>query len=76
VLTLTFELRVPPGLKANIRGTRVAAAINGLRAAVVATAPIVFPWADRVDMQATWAYVWEERGRETTTLAPTADNTI
>lgn len=75
VLTLKFELHVPEGLRANIRGKRLDAAIASLRGAVQALVPTVFPWADRIVVSSDWSYRWWEDA-STITLPSTDENTV
>lgn len=75
VLTLTFQFRVPPGLRANIRGARINAAILAFITAMQNTATTVFPWADRVTVNYDWSYRWHEnRAPRDLPLAPTPEN--
>ncbi|TDC60556.1 hypothetical protein E1258_14445 [Micromonospora sp. KC207] len=74
VLTITFKLRVPPGLPANVRVKRIDTAVASFIAAVRSLAPSVFPWAKSIDVDYTWSYQWL-RGNETVLLMPTAENT-
>lgn len=75
VLTMTFELHVPEGLRANIRGKRLDAAIARLTGAVQALVPTVFPWADRIVVRHDWSYRWSDE-REEIKLPATTENTV
>ncbi|GAA0645492.1 hypothetical protein GCM10010174_80560 [Kutzneria viridogrisea] len=75
VLTLTFKLQVPSGLRANIHFPRIESAIAAFTGAVQGLAGTVFPWADRLQVQQSWSYEWFA----TTTdidLPQTAKNTV
>lgn len=75
VLTLSFEFHVPEGLRANIRGARLEAAIAAITSAVQALAPGQFPWADRIVVRSDWSYRWSENS-SVIPLAATPDNTV
>ncbi|GAA2725757.1 hypothetical protein [Cellulomonas aerilata] len=75
VLTLSFELHVPEGLRANIRGARIDAAIVALKSAVQSLAPSHFPWADRIVVRSEWSYRWLD-STDVITMPPTPDNTV
>jgi len=75
VLTLSFELHVPEGLRANIRGARIDAAIAALQSAVQALAPTQFPWADRIVVRSEWSYRWLD-STDVITMPATPDNTV
>ena len=75
VLTINFELRVPEGLRANIRGKRLEAAVARLIGAVQGVVPAVFPWADRISVSYAWSYQWWADGEEIV-LPATAENTV
>ncbi len=75
VLTLSFEFHVPEGLRSNIRGARLEAAIAAFSSAVHALAPAQFPWADRIVMRSDWSYRWSENSK-VISLAATPDNTV
>jgi hypothetical protein len=75
VLTMTFEFHVPQGLRANIQGKRLDAAIAKLSGAMQAMAPTVFPWADRLIVTYNWSYRWWE-DREEITLPAIAENSV
>ncbi|MEU8085745.1 hypothetical protein AB0B57_19305 [Micromonospora sp. NPDC049101] len=75
VLTITFQLRVPEGLRANIRGKRLDTAVSRIVGAVQGVVPAVFPWADRITVRSSWDYQWWE-DQEEITLPATEDNTV
>lgn len=75
VLTLSFEFHVPEGLRSNIRGVRIDAAIGAISAAVQSLAPTHFPWADRVIVRSQWAYRWSQDDT-TVHLPTTSQNTV
>lgn len=75
VLTLSFELHVPEGLRANIRGARIDAATAALKSAVQALAPTQFPWADRIVVRSEWSYRWLE-STDSIIMPATPDNTV
>ncbi len=75
VLTLSFEFHVPEGLRSNIRGARLDAAVGAISAAVQSLAPTHFPWADRVIVRSQWAYRWSESDT-TVHLLATSQNTV
>ncbi len=75
VLTISFHLRVPEGLRANIRGKRLDNAVARIVGAVQGIVPAVFPWADRITVQSSWSYQWWE-AQEDITLPVTGDNTV
>jgi hypothetical protein len=58
VLSVTFDIHFPAGLRANISEKRLIAAIDRLRGAVEALVPVVLPWADKVVMTTDWSYRW------------------
>ncbi len=66
---------MPEGLRANIRGARIDAAIAALQSAVQTLAPTQFPWADRIVMKSEWSYRWLESA-DVITMQSTADNTV
>ncbi len=75
VLTIKFELHVPQGLRANIRGKRLDAAVARITGAVQGLVPSVFPWADRVVVSYDWSYRWWE-DREDVVLPAIPENTV
>lgn len=75
VLRVSFEFRVPPGLRANVQLPRVESAVTAFTAAVRGLAGTVFPWADRVRVQHSWAYEWSSATDEVV-LPPTDRNTV
>lgn len=75
VLTITFRLRVPEGLRANIRGKRLDDAIARIVGAVQGLVPAVFPWADRITVDTRWDYQWWEHVEEIA-LPATEHNTV
>jgi len=75
-LTITFRLRVPERLRANIRGKRLDIALARITGAVQGVVPAVFPWADRMTVESSWDYRWREPEPETITLPATAENTV
>ncbi|GAA2911407.1 hypothetical protein Acy02nite_89830 [Actinoplanes cyaneus] len=68
-------MRVPKGLRANIRGKRLDTAVARIIGAVQGIVPAVFPWADKIDVESNWSYVWWEQP-ETITLPTTDENTV
>ena len=75
VLSITFQFRVPEGLRANIRGKRLDAALNTFVTAVRSLASTAFPWADRITVTSNWSYVWWE-DQQVIVLPPTDENTV
>lgn len=75
VLRIEFELRVPPGLRANIHTPRVETAVSALTASVRHLAESVFPWADRIRVRHSWSYEWWA-DEETVVLPATEKNTV
>lgn len=75
VLKLSFEIRIPPGLKANVHGHRVEAAIAAFTGAAQGLAGSVFPWADRIVAEHSWSYEWFS-GRKDVRLPATEKNTV
>lgn len=75
VLTITFRLRVPEGLRANIRGKRLDDAVSRIVGAVQGLVPAVFPWADRITVDTRWDYQWWEQTEELA-LPATGQNTV
>lgn len=75
VLTITFRLRVPKGLRANIRGKRLDDAVARIVGAVQGLVPAVFPWADRITVDTRWDYQWWEHTEEIS-LPVTPQNTV
>jgi hypothetical protein len=71
VLRLTFELRVPPGLRANIYGSRVTTAVSAFTAAIQSLAATVFPWANELSVTHTWSYEWSKKAK--THVLPASD---
>jgi hypothetical protein len=75
VLRVSFEFRVPPGLRANIQLPRVESAVTAFTAAVRGLAATVFPWADRVRVRHSWSYEWSSDTEEV--MLPATDrNTV
>lgn len=75
VLRIEFELRVPPGLRANIHTPRVETAVSALTASVQHLAGSVFPWADRIRVRHSWSYEWWSDA-QTLELPGTDRNTV
>lgn len=75
VLRIEFELRVPPGLPANIQAPRLESAVTAFTETLCAAAGRVFPWADRVQVRHSWIYEWLSDS-ETITLPATDKNTV
>lgn len=75
VLTITFRLRVPEGLRANIQSKRLDTAVARIVGAVQGLVPSVFPWADRITVDTRWDYQWWEHMEELT-LPATEQNTV
>lgn len=73
VLTLTVRLEVPQGLKRNIRLQRVSGIIDKFEALLRGYVPGVFPWAESMEISATWDYRQFEQHRRST-LPSTTDN--
>jgi hypothetical protein len=75
VLTLKFEIHVPEGLKANIRGPRLERAVERITGAVQTLVPQVFPWADRITVTYDWSYRWWHES-EVIPMPGTDSNTV
>lgn len=75
VLRLSFEIRIPPGLRANVHTNRVEAAIAAFTGAVQGLAGTVFPWADRIRVRHSWSYEWWSNTEEIQ-LPATEKNTV
>jgi hypothetical protein len=75
VLTISFELHVPEGLRRDIRGKRLDNAVARITGAVQSLVPAVFPWADRITFRYDWSYRWWNDTEEIT-LPATDDNTV
>jgi hypothetical protein len=75
VLRLTYEIRVPPGLRTNIRATQLDKAVDRITGSVQGTVEAVFPWADGISARAEWSYVWRDDSEELR-LAKTEQNTV
>ncbi|WP_409496736.1 hypothetical protein [Amycolatopsis sp. cmx-11-12] len=74
-LRVAFEIRIQQGLKANVHGNRVEAAVAAFTGAVQGLAGTVFPWADRIRVQHSWSYEWWSATREIE-LPPTEKITV
>jgi hypothetical protein len=74
-LRLSFEIRIPPGLRANVHTNRVEATIAAFTGAVQGLADTVFPWADRIRVQHSWSYEWWSATEEIP-LPATEKNTV
>jgi hypothetical protein len=61
VLRLTFELQVPAGLRRNIRGPRIDAAITTFIGVIQGVATNAFPWASSMTVRSEWSYAWRDR---------------
>jgi hypothetical protein len=75
VLKVSFEIRIPPGLRTNVHLPRVGAAVAAFTGAVQGLAGSVFPWADRIVAEHSWSYEWFS-GREEIQLPATEKNTV
>jgi hypothetical protein len=75
VLTITFKLHVPEGLRRDIRGKRLDTAVSRIVGAVQGLVPAVFPWANRITVETSWDYRWWDE-TETITLPATDHNTV
>lgn len=75
VLRLTYEIRVPQGLRTNIRATQLDKAVDRITGSVQGAVEAVFPWADVVSARAEWSYVWRDDS-EDLKLAKTDQNTV
>ncbi|MEE1764382.1 hypothetical protein [Streptomyces sp. SP18BB07] len=75
VLRLTFEFRVPIGLRVNIRGERMRAAAEAFTSAVQALASQVFPWASEMRVRHEWSYAWYDHEPDPIELPATEKNT-
>lgn len=75
VLTIAFELHVPEGLRANIRGKRLDDAVARIVGAVQGLVPAVFPWADHIRVRQAWSYTWWD-DTERIDLPATDQNTV
>jgi hypothetical protein len=75
VLTISFELHVPEGLRRDIRGKRLDQAVDRIVGAVQGITPAVFPWADRMTVRRSWSYTWRDELEEFQ-LPSTIDNTV
>jgi hypothetical protein len=75
VLKVSFEFRIPPGLRANVHASRVESAVASFSAVIHGMAGTVFPWADKVRVQHSWSYEWWSAAEEIT-LPATDKNTV
>lgn len=75
VLRMTFEFRVPEGLKRDIRFKRVEAAAERITSAVQVLTPTVLPWADQVTVNWDWSYRWYTN-EDVLTMESTENNTV
>lgn len=75
VLRMTFEFRIPPGLRANVHTNRVEGAIAAFIGAAQGLAGTVFPWADRIRVSHSWSYEWWSTTNEIE-LPATEKNTV
>jgi hypothetical protein len=75
VLAIKFELHVPEGLRANIRGKRLDKAIERITGAIQTLVPQVFPWANRITVSYEWSYRWWYETEEIA-LPVTKENTV
>jgi hypothetical protein len=75
VLRITFEFRVPIGLRVNIRGERMRSAAEAFTSAVQALASQVFPWANEMRVRHEWMYAWYDHQPEPIELPATDKNT-
>jgi hypothetical protein len=74
VLTITVRLEVPQGLKRNIRLQRINEVIDKFEALLRGYVPGVFPWAESMEVSATWDYRQFETHRQSA-LPSTIENT-
>ncbi|MGW4115257.1 hypothetical protein ACWEFJ_30655 [Actinosynnema sp. NPDC004786] len=76
LLKLSFGIRDPPGLCANIHANRIEAAVAAFVGAVQSLAGTVFPpWDDRIVAGHSRFYEWQA-GTTVTTLPSTEKNTV
>ena len=75
VLRLTYEIRVPQGLRTNIRATQPDKAVDRITGSVQGAVEAVFPWADELSARAEWSYVWRDDS-EDVKLTKTEQNTV
>jgi hypothetical protein len=61
VLTISFDLHVPEGLRRDIRSKRLDQAVERITGVVQGIAPAVFPWADRMTVRTSWSYAWRDQ---------------
>lgn len=73
VLRLTFELRIPEGLRRNVHWSKVDSAISHFVTVMQGTATRVFPWATKLSVTSEWIYLWN-RVEENVDLATTEEN--
>lgn len=76
VLRITFEFRVPVGLRKNVRFERVKAAAEAVTSSVQVLASQVFPWASEMRVRHEWSYAWYDHQPKPIQLPATADNTL
>jgi hypothetical protein len=75
VLELKIKLRVPKGLKRDIRWARIDRALDSIEAYFIENLGFIFPWADKMEFSHEWKYVWAEETR-TVTLPASDENTV
>lgn len=75
VLRLTYEIRVPQGLRTNIRSTQLDKAVDRITGSVQGAVEAVFPWAEEITARSEWSYVWRD-DTEGVKLAKTELNTV
>jgi len=75
VLTFTVTLRVPAGLKRNIRLRRIEEAQAKLEALLMGYASTLLPEAESIEVSGTWNYRLYEDSRHIR-LPPTPENTL
>jgi hypothetical protein len=76
VLRITFEFRVPVGLRKNVRFERVKAAVEAFTSSIQVLAGQVFPWANEMRVRHEWSYAWYDHQPDPIQLPATADNTL
>ncbi|WP_328940358.1 hypothetical protein OG259_00695 [Streptomyces sp. NBC_00250] len=76
VLRITIELRVPVGLRKNVRFERVKTAAEAFKSAIQALAGQVFPWANEMRVRTEWSYAWYDDQPEPIQLPATAENSL
>ncbi|MFF5265302.1 hypothetical protein ACFY4C_41010 [Actinomadura viridis] len=75
VLRLTYEIRVPQGLRANVRSAQIDKAVDRITGSVQGAVETVFPWADEMSVRSEWLYAWRD-DTERVALVKTEQNTV